>query len=317
MNRRVLALCVWFGVAAFSGVGWAEEYFKVVPTQGNIFVLVPVDGVGANTSLVITDEGVAVIDTGGPGKATEILTAIGKLTNKPVRFAINTGYRGDHVGGNREFRAFGPVLAHKDVLEGILKQRGGREFDLYKRLGARGLEEAAPTLPNLIFENGLEWFLGKYRLQALPMGRTNTPGDTVVYLKEYRILIAGDLILNKTFPDLSEAYIDDWITALRKLEELDAEMIVPGHGDVGDKPLVFAMKHFFLQLKALVSAELARGAAEDDAVKAVLPVLQETFSGWKQPERLEGGIRRAYREFQMKIKTESPQRTSPGSSDKI
>ena len=70
---------------------------EILPVQGNMHMIV---GAGANVGVQIGDEGVFVVDTGGPGQGQRLLSAVSRLTNRPVRFLVNTNADGDHIAGN-------------------------------------------------------------------------------------------------------------------------------------------------------------------------------------------------------------------------
>ena len=102
---------------------------------------------------------------------------------------------------------------------------------------------------------------------------------------------------------MGHAYIEEWIKCLIYMEDLDAEIIIPGHGAVGGKPIVTQMKHYLMQLKEFVIRRLEDGKSLKETQEAVRPLLEKKYKGWKNLEWLDANIERAYLEFSGKNDT--------------
>ena len=127
---------------------------------------------------------------------------------------------------------------------------------LFKTFNLPGMDEVNITPPNVIYETGMHIWLGGYHLQLLYHGRGHTDGDTIIYMPRLRTVISGDIVFNKKIPYMNDSYIDEWIESLDYIELLKNETVIPGHGEVGGRPLVIGMKHYLLDLKRLVTTQL-------------------------------------------------------------
>ncbi len=274
---------------------------KTVEVLPNIFAIVDGEGVDSNTTFIITKEGVIVIDTRvSPKEAEKVMTEIRQRTDLPIVYTINTHYHGDHTFGNQVFKGSKTIIAHKNVLQSLIDPSAKDHLAKFKTFNIPGMDEVKITPPNVVYEKGMEIFLGGYHLRLIHRGRGHTDGDTFIYMNEWRTVITGDLVFNKQFPYMGDAYVDEWIDALQFMEDQDNELIIPGHGDVGGKPLIIAMKHYLLVLKGLVRKQLEKGKTLSETKAAVRPVLLEKYSGWKKQERLDGNIERAFLEYSLK-----------------
>ncbi len=226
----------------------------------------------SNSTILINDRDVIVIDTQAkPSTARDLIRRIRKMTKKPVRFVINTHWHGDHTLGNQAYReAFPDVVfvAHDSVLEDIVvrampqmkeemiqytaaitdaEERLGRGVDLEGQPlddpgktgladrieGARRhvaeLESIEEVLPTLTFSRELTLYSGDREIRLIHY-EGHTRGDLVVHLPRERVLISGDLL--DELPFGGHGYVSSWIEALDRIEALEFDTIVPGHGPV-------------------------------------------------------------------------------------
>ncbi len=218
----------------------------------------------ANSVVIVSTEGVLVVDPGpGPNEGLALRSAIRALTDKPVRYVIDTHFHFDHAYGESAFPEAG-IVAHEatrrnlgpDMLSGStvagyvtgapeqlkkLAQVAEQETDAEKRaeiLKQRASLEAYQqelnglklTGPQLTFKDGLTLWLGEREVRVLHLGRGHTAGDAVVYLPQERIVCTGDLF-NGYIGYMGDAYVDEWAATLGRLALLDFETVVAGHGD--------------------------------------------------------------------------------------
>jgi cyclase len=223
-----------------------------------------------NTTVIIGDKEVLVVDSCYlPSSAREDIAQIRQWTNKPVRYLLNTHWHNDHVQGNTAYADAFPSLAiiarsetQKQIAEYVVRyferfpnraaqfkkmietgkdERGEPLTEIDKRDLKNALAGLEPVgaelrnlvlrLPNLTFDRELDIDLGNREVQVKFLGRGNTAGDAVAYLPRGKILIAGDL-LDSPVPYLGGGYPSEEIATLEKMAQVDAETIVPGHGDI-------------------------------------------------------------------------------------
>ena len=276
---------------------------KTIKVLENVYTITAGDGVDSNTTFIITKEGVIVIDTRPtPTEARKVLTEIRKLTALPIVYTINTHYHGDHTFGNQVFKNSKTIIAHKNVRNKLIKS-GQEHLSLFKTFGLPGIDEVEITPPNIIYEKEMEIWLGGYRLQLLYHGKGHTDGDTIIYIDQLRTVITGDLVFNKKIPYMADSYIDDWIGSLKYIELLKNETVIPGHGPVGERTTIIAMKHYLMNLKELVLAQLKDNKTLEETQKIIEPILRKKYKDWKQLDWIKGNIERAWLEYSSKQTT--------------
>ena len=278
----------------------SAEGSKTIEVWKNLFTVVNGDGVDSNTTFLITSEGVVVIDTRvTPQEAGKVLAEIRKRTDLPILYTINTHYHGDHTFGNQVFKDSRAIIAHENVRKSLMGSSGKDHLDFFKTMKIPGMDETTITPPNMIFKERMEIFVGGYHLRLIHV-RGHTDGDLFIYIKELRTLITGDLVFNGKIPYMGDAYIEDWISALTYLGDLDAEIYIPGHGNPGGKPVYLAMKDYMLNLKGMVLKQLEQGKSLKETQDVVRPALKKKYNDRKNLDWLDANIERTYLEYSLK-----------------
>ena len=291
-----LAALIWADVA------WAEKP-KTVEVWKNLFTLTHGEGIDSNTTFLITNEGVIVVDTRvTPAEAKKVKEEVRKQTQLPILYTINTHYHGDHSFGNQVFKDTHTIIAHENVRKALEGELGQAHLEVFKSFKISGMDETVITPPNIIFKEKMHVYAGEYHLELIH-APGHTDGDLFIYIEALKTIIAGDLITTGKIPYMGDAYIADWIKALNYIGDLDAEIYIPGHGNPGGKPLLIAMKHYLIDLRRLVTFQIDEGRSLMETQDAVRPVLEKKFRKWKKLEWLDGNIERAYMEFSMKKKS--------------
>ena len=261
--------------------------------------------VSGNSTAILGDEGVLVVDTGHfPTATRRMIAEIRRLTDKPVRFVVNTHWHPDHHSGNFVYREEFPEVAiisteytreqmekqagkydQPDGLSATLKavreqlaggkKRNGSPLSTQDRefLGAVAAEaeQAIPELrlvkplrPAIGFERRLNIHLGKRDVEVIFVGRGNTGGDAVVYIPQSKVLITGDLLVAPT-PYAYGSFFSDWIQTLRTLRGMEASAIVPGHGPVEhDKRYLELVENLLQSTLEQSQAAVQRGLSLDE-----------------------------------------------------
>ena len=276
---------------------------KTIKVLKNVYTITSGDGIDSNTTFIITKEGVIVIDTRPtPAEARKVLAEIRKLTALPIVYTINTHYHGDHTFGNQVFKNSKTIIAHKNVRNKLIES-GQKHLSLFKTFGLPGIDEVEITPPNIIYEKEMEIWLGEYRLQLLYHGKGHTDGDTIIYIDQLRTVITGDLVFNKKIPYTADSYIDDWIDSLKYIELLKNETVIPGHGPIGERTTIISMKHYLMNLKELVLAQLKDKKTLKETQEIVEPILRKKYKDWKDLNWIKDNIERAWLEYSSKQKT--------------
>jgi len=285
--RFFKCLCVGFLVWMSAAGGLFAQEARLTEALPNIYCMVDLTGNGANAAFITTKEGVIVIDTrGSKQEAAQVLKAIRKMTNQSVVYVVNSHFHKENISGNGVFKSARTIIAQKraQAMTVLEAEREKRKV----------------TPANLSFKKKLELKLGKYHLKLIHPGPAHTDGDLYVYIPKWRIIITGGLVSNRIIPFLGDSNIESWIHALVEMEDLDAEVIVPGHGPVGGKPIVTQMKHYLMELKRFVNDALDDRINLPGTITLVKEKLKAKYSKWKHFDRIDENIVRAYVEYSTK-----------------
>jgi cyclase len=168
---------------------------------------------------VVTPEGVFVADgQGSPAATRGLVDAIKAITDQPIRYVVICSDHGDHTGGNASFPSGVTYLIHPMSKATLDKQAAPRP-DAWK----------LPANATLVFDT-YTIAMGGEQFQILFLGRAHTGGDLSVFLPKERILFLSETFLNRVFPAMRSAYPSDWLRALTKAEQMNADVYIPGHG---------------------------------------------------------------------------------------
>jgi glyoxylase-like metal-dependent hydrolase (beta-lactamase superfamily II) len=187
-----------------------------------------------NTSCVVTNDGVVVIDTPMiPANAKKIAGEIARFG--PVRYVINTEPHGDHTSGDGYFG--GTLVTHEGTREAILASQV-KDFENMLKMTSPESLPVPPDFhfrtPDITFSERLTFYLGGRTFKLM-----NRPGHTLyqvaVYVPEERVVFTSDNVVVEDIPYFHQALPDRWLKSLEEYEKLDVDKVVPGHGGVTDK----------------------------------------------------------------------------------
>lgn len=197
-------------------------------------VYTEISGRGSNVSWVVTEEGVVIIDTPTvPSDAVKLRDEISK--NGPIRYVINTEPHMDHFAGNSFLG--GTLIGHDGVREAILNAPLEQLQDMLTRFAP---ENPLPTrdfrfrVPDITYSQSLTIYLGAHTFKLINMPG-HTPFQSVVFVPEEKVVFTSDNVVYHVAPFLHQSVPFKWLDTLQKMQQLEADAYVPGHGNVCDK----------------------------------------------------------------------------------
>jgi glyoxylase-like metal-dependent hydrolase (beta-lactamase superfamily II) len=248
-----------------------------------------------NSTVIVGDKGVILVDSGGSADVGgHIAAAVRRITDKPVTHVVNTHHHGDHYLGNVAFA--GATLISSEECRKLVGETGADWLKLMERDIGRALPGTRPLPATLTFNAGrTERVLEGVRIVFWVPAGSHTAGDLMVYLPDDRVLVAGDVLVNRIVPTLQDGFVKNWIRTLDEVQALGAVRFVPGHGELMTQDDVAALRgamlHFYSGVK-----EGFKGGQSEEKIRNSLDL-----SMWRNLERayvIGRNVNRAYLEIE-------------------
>jgi cyclase len=175
---------------------------------------------GCNNIWVVFDDYVLVFDANFPKEAGDVVAAIKKTTDKPIRYVLDSHHHGDHAYGNAVFAKQGATVVAQANCARLLRVNGPQEFaDAGKgKDGRKDIADSFLKVPDLIFDEKLVFDDGKQRAEMYFFGHAHTAGDAFLYLPKQKILCTGDACTNGAFNYMGHSDVASWIRVLEKAQ---------------------------------------------------------------------------------------------------
>ncbi len=237
---------------------FSKVEIKVTKVAGTVYMLV---GAGGNIGVSVGDDGIVVVDDQYAPLAPKIQAALKGITDKPVRFIINTHWHGDHTGGNLEFGKAAPIIAQENVRKRLAS--GGK-------VGPLGKVDPAPkgALPIITFSERASVHLNGEDIRAIHFPHGHTDGDSVIFFTQSNVVHMGDDFFNGIYPFIdidSGGSVKGMIVEVEKVlnqAPADAKFIA-GHGPLGTADDVRAFVEMLKGTSGAVEQALKQGKSLD------------------------------------------------------
>jgi quinoprotein relay system zinc metallohydrolase 2 len=235
----------------------------------------------ANLGIIAGNDAVAVVDTGGSVSVGQgLLAAVRGITDKPIRYVINTHDHPDHVFGNAAMPPSAIYVGHHN-LPAALASRGAYYLRSYRQqLGDSAIAAVRIIAPTLLVDTEMSLDLGNRMLRLRAWSpAAHTDCDLTVLDEVTGVLFAGDLVFLQHIP-VVDGSVTGWLAVLPRLAELPARVVVPGHGRmVAPWPLALADERRYLNVLAQdTRREISAGAPIE---RAVTGIAQSEHSRWQ------------------------------------
>jgi cyclase len=227
-------------------LAWAQNPPQALNLQkvtDNLYVII---GDGGNSAFMPTSEGVILVDDKFAADAPQIVAKVKSITDKPIRYVLNTHQHGDHTGGNEALLA------------------ANAEIIIQKNARANMVTGKQPGLPRITFTDESQIFLGGKEVLARHLGRGHTNGDAVIYFPSERVLHTGDLfVVGAPYCDANNGgSIKEWDQTLQKVLQYDFDTVIPGHGPVSKREDVVKFIQTMATIRDRVRQACTGGAAD-------------------------------------------------------
>jgi glyoxylase-like metal-dependent hydrolase (beta-lactamase superfamily II) len=234
-NASLVAAGVFLalGIAASQNQDFSKVEMKVTKVAGSVYML---QGAGGNIGASVGDDGIVIVDDQYAPLADKIQTTLKGITDKPVRFVINTHYHGDHTGGNAYFQKQAPIIAQDNVrkrLESGGSAGNGGSIHMDNKPVDRG------ALPIITFDHDVTVHLNGEDIRALFFPAGHTDGDSIIFFPKSNVVHMGDDFVTYGFPFIdvdSGGSINGMIDGVEKvIAQVPPDVkIIPGHGPVSN-----------------------------------------------------------------------------------
>ena len=203
-------------------------------------------------------DGVLMVDSGTAALTEKIVAAIKTVSDRPIRFMINTHLHPDHTGGNENFGKMGVTILARERLRGRLVKPNPAPS------GAPGNPAPAAALPLVTYDAPLTFHMNGEEVQAIPVVNAHTDGDTMVRFPASDVIMTGDFYRSAGYPNIdrnSGGTFDGMIKGLNAIIDTAGAntRIVPGHGAIVDEKAVAAHRDLAIALRDRVAALVKKG----------------------------------------------------------
>jgi cyclase len=212
-----LVLCLaLLGSYVYAQFGTKPAELSTIKVKDDLFVVYN-DLVPGNTTVLVTNQGLILVDNKFEIDFDNLMTQVRKISNQPIRYIINTHYHADHSGGNAKMQAQNAQV--------VASERARRKM----------VEVNQPGAPNVTLENNVRLYLGGKRVEVHHFGRAHTDGDVVAYFPDHRVVAMGDMFtVGNGLPPLVDypggGSTREWPRSLEGALALDFDTAIPGHG---------------------------------------------------------------------------------------
>jgi cyclase len=277
-----VALFVFAAASAQQQPDFSKVEIKVIKVAGTVYML---QGMGGNIGVCVGDDGILIVDDQYAPLADKIKAALKSISDKPVKFVLNTHWHGDHTGGNPYFGETAPIIAHENVRQRL--QSGGNITFL--KMEVPPAPKAA--LPVVTFDDKLKIHINGEDIRAIHFPKGHTDGDIVVFFPQSNVVHMGDDFFAGMFPfvDLdSGGSVQGLIADIAQIIPMlppDVK-VIPGHGPLSTLDDLKKFEDMLRGASAAVAAAMKQGKTLDQMKQEkVLAGFADWGKGFVTPDR--------------------------------
>jgi glyoxylase-like metal-dependent hydrolase (beta-lactamase superfamily II) len=288
-RRIAVSMLVALFVVTFHSSSHAQRDFSkvevtTVRVSDGVYMLM---GAGGNLGVSVGEDGVFLVDDQFAPLTEKIKAAVAAISDRPIRFVLNTHWHGDHTGGNENMGEAGAlIVAH----ENVRKRMSVEQF--IEAFGRKVPPSPEGALPVVTFTDAVTFHLNGDELHAFHVPPAHTDGDAIVHFRKANVLHMGDLYFNSLYPFIdvsSGGSVDGMIEAAdRALALADKNTkIIPGHGELSDRQGLERFREMLTTVRDRIKKAISEGKSLDQ-IKASKPTAEfdEVWGkGFLNPDR--------------------------------
>jgi glyoxylase-like metal-dependent hydrolase (beta-lactamase superfamily II) len=252
--RRTAALRIvttMFGIVGIFAAYTQNPAPRPLRTQKVKDNLYMISGDGGNVAVLVTNEGVALVDDMYERNYADIMVQVKSITKQPVKYVFNTHQHDDHAGSNAKMMISAEVISHRNVRANMVRLK-------------------QPGQPRVVFSTEMSVFLGGHEIRGQYFGRGHTNGDAVIYFPDLKIIHTGDLFLTNSTPALP--FMDfaqggsaiEWTDTIDRMMTLDFDTVIPGHGPVSNRDGVVKWRADLASMRGRIRDMVHQGKSKDE-----------------------------------------------------
>ena len=245
-------------------VDYSKVQIETVKLAPNFYVL---NGQGGAIGVLTGPDGVLMVDSQFAPLTEKIVAAIKQVSNTPIKFLINTHVHGDHTGGNENLGKMGvTIFAREELRNRLAHPAPGAN-------GAPGSPAPAAALPVITYSSPLTFHMDGEDVQAIPIPKAHTDGDTLVYFPNANVIMIGDYFRSLGYPNIDRANGGSLpgmlagIDAAIKLCNATTK-VVPGHGEITDRNGLIAHRDMIIAIRDKIAPMVSQGKTLQEVVAA-------------------------------------------------
>ena len=240
----LISTLIGIGVPLVRGQDFSEVEVKVHPVAGQVYYL---EGSGGNIGLFVGDDGVFLIDDQYAPLTDKIVAAVRTVSQKPIRFLVNTHMHPDHTGGNENFGNMGILIFGHDNVRSQMAVAGYTQ-----------------TPPLITFGEDMSFHINGETVYVFKVPDAHTNGDSFILFNESNVIHTGDVYRTTTYPYIDTSNGGSFLGQIKALDLLievaDSDTkIIPGHGVVSNVAEVRAFRDMLLVLRDRIKASIVAG----------------------------------------------------------
>jgi cyclase len=237
---------------------FSKVEIKTTKLAPNFYVL---EGQGGAIGVLVGPDGVFMVDSQFAPLSDKIAAAIKQISDRPIRFMVNTHVHGDHTGGDENFAKMGVTIVARDELRARLASP------------PNGPKPAAAALPMVTYKGAMTFHMNGEAIQLIAVPAAHTDGDTMVKFPNADVIMTGDFYRSVGFPNIDRANggsLNGMLAGLQAVVDNagPSTKIVPGHGAIVDKTAVAAHRQMIMAIRDKIAPMVRAGKTQEEVVAA-------------------------------------------------